>query len=376
MAKIISLFNHKGGVSKTTTTFHLGAMLTKLGQKVLIVDADPQCNLTGLVLGIDEELFEFYNSKQNYDIYNSLATAFGFPTQLKDVSKEGIPNPTKTKEIPGLYLIAGHVDFAKFDLQLATAMLSSTSIPLLKPLLGSINSLIRKTAERHDFDVVLVDMSPNISATNMSIFMASDYFIVPTSPDFFCYQSIDSLSKVFPDWSKRLKDFKDGETLPKPNPKMLGVISQNYRAYNTNKKQGEEMFDSSNEDMSKEYKKWADKIREITNRDLVKILKEQDMVIDEKLFRKFVDYDEPYNLANIKDFNSLVAISQRLSKPIFDIVQKDTPWSGSVWAKEKDQTGAKYAILRARKVYKQMSTAVANMIGLEIKEIDTTETEV
>ena len=51
--KIISLFNHKGGVSKTTTTFNLGWKLADLGYKTLIVDADPQCNLTSLVLDYD-----------------------------------------------------------------------------------------------------------------------------------------------------------------------------------------------------------------------------------------------------------------------------------------------------------------------------------
>jgi cellulose biosynthesis protein BcsQ len=50
MAKQIALFNHKGGVSKTTTTFNLGWMLASKGKKVVIVDCDPQCNLTGMVL--------------------------------------------------------------------------------------------------------------------------------------------------------------------------------------------------------------------------------------------------------------------------------------------------------------------------------------
>jgi chromosome partitioning protein len=78
MAKVISLFNHKGGVSKTTTTFHLGWKLARLGKKVLIVDADPQCNLTGLTLGLEDynSLFAFYDSKQNTDIFSSLAPTF------------------------------------------------------------------------------------------------------------------------------------------------------------------------------------------------------------------------------------------------------------------------------------------------------------
>lgn len=49
--KSIAFFNHKGGVSKTTTTFNLGWMLATLGKKVVMVDLDAQCNLTGLVLG-------------------------------------------------------------------------------------------------------------------------------------------------------------------------------------------------------------------------------------------------------------------------------------------------------------------------------------
>ena len=53
MSKSICLFNHKGGVSKTTTTFNLGWSLAALEKKVLIVDLDSQCNLTGLVLGFD-----------------------------------------------------------------------------------------------------------------------------------------------------------------------------------------------------------------------------------------------------------------------------------------------------------------------------------
>jgi len=51
MAKKIALFNHKGGVSKTTTAFNLGWALAANGRRVVLVDADPQCNLTGLILG-------------------------------------------------------------------------------------------------------------------------------------------------------------------------------------------------------------------------------------------------------------------------------------------------------------------------------------
>ncbi len=54
MSKVIALFNNKGGVSKTTTCFNLGWMLAERGKRVVMVDADPQCNLTGMVLDLSE----------------------------------------------------------------------------------------------------------------------------------------------------------------------------------------------------------------------------------------------------------------------------------------------------------------------------------
>jgi cellulose biosynthesis protein BcsQ len=54
MAIVISFFNHKGGVSKTTTAFYLGWMLARKGKRVMLVDCDPQCNLTGMVLGLED----------------------------------------------------------------------------------------------------------------------------------------------------------------------------------------------------------------------------------------------------------------------------------------------------------------------------------
>ena len=361
MTKVISLFNHKGGVSKTTTTFHLGWMLANLGKKVLIVDADPQCNLTGLTLGIEkyDDLFRFYDSKQNNDMYSSLAGVFGFNNGT------GFENGVQSKETKNenLSLLAGHINFAKFDLQLATALTSSSSIPVLKPLLSSINKLIRKTAERGKFDIVLIDMSPSISATNMCVFMASDYFIIPTSPDFYCYQAIDSLSEVLPEWSKRMEPFKDGITLPEGNPKMLGVVSQNYRVYGADNQEGSKMTSA--------FAEWADKIATITNKKLAPSLKKLDMIVSEDLFKKVVDYDKPYNLANIQDFNTLIPISQKLSKPIFELIEEDGNWGGAVWSKKQNNkdVGVKHKIEESKIIYERLAKSICGLLELPM-EVD------
>lgn len=80
MASVICLFNHKGGVSKTTTTFNLGWMLARHNKRVMMVDCDPQCNLTGMVLGLeginDASSIEGYQDGHPLNIKEGLAPAF------------------------------------------------------------------------------------------------------------------------------------------------------------------------------------------------------------------------------------------------------------------------------------------------------------
>ncbi len=121
--QLIALFNHKGGVSKTTT-FNLGWMLANKGLNVLIVDADPQCNLTGLALGINnyDGLADFYSKKNNSNIYDSLAGQFGFADTTVNLNTGIDVSSTNNAH---LKILAGHISFSKFDLQIATALTSS-----------------------------------------------------------------------------------------------------------------------------------------------------------------------------------------------------------------------------------------------------------
>ena len=349
MVKVIALFNHKGGVSKTTTTFHLGWMMALFGKKVLMVDADPQCNLTSLALNIEDNdsLVAYYDSKKNTDIYASLAGVFGLADGV--VNLDGGVATQAIRE--RLHILPGHVKFGFFEPIIATALTTSDNLPTLKPLIGAINKLIRKTGERGQFDYVLVDMSPSISSTNMSLIMSSDYFLIPTSPDFYCYQSIDSLSEVFLTWVTKMKPFKNGIILPAKNPKLLGIISQNYRSYGGN--------------MTKAFEQWATKIKKTTKEVLVPPLTAVDMVISEEAFKRCVRADSPYNLAKIQDFNSLIPTSQRLSKPIFSLQQEDGngKWQGATWERKQNRknVGIKYNIEEAKKVYKDLAIAVCNL---------------
>lgn len=82
VSKIV-FFNHKGGVSKTTTAFHIGWMIAKMGHKVLLVDGDPQCNLSALFLG--DQFDEYYEKEEtmSQNIKDGVKVAFdGKPTPI------------------------------------------------------------------------------------------------------------------------------------------------------------------------------------------------------------------------------------------------------------------------------------------------------
>ena len=78
MTKVICLFNHKGGVSKTTTAFNLGWMLAEKGKRIILADFDPQCNLTGMVMGFKgvDDLEAIYTSAPPNNVKDGLAPAF------------------------------------------------------------------------------------------------------------------------------------------------------------------------------------------------------------------------------------------------------------------------------------------------------------
>lgn len=373
LASIISLFNHKGGVSKTTTVFHLGWKIATLGKRVLIVDADPQCNLTGLTLGLDDydSLVNFYDSKQNTDIFNSLAPEFSLEGASHSILSLTSITPTKNGN---LFILAGNIRFSELDTQIATAMTSSNTLPVLRKFVGAFNSLMRKIAAEHDIDIVLVDMSPSVSSTNQCILMSSDYFLVPLSPDFYCYQAIDSLSNVLPKWAEEIKPFKKGGNSPLPtsNPKMLGFITQNYRIYTTASGSSKHKKIDQPKQMSRAYSDWLDRIKEVANRRLVPALTSSAMMIKKEHFTDSVTHDSPYHLGGVQNFSGLIPVSQKLAKPIFELSKEDGNWSGARWMWEKNgkENGIKVNIEEADRVYLGLAKSVLSMIELDKKHIN------
>ena len=320
MAQKIALFNHKGGVSKTTTTFNLGWMLASKGKKVILVDTDPQCNLTGMALGEQTEddearIAEIYQTRSN--IKTGLAPAF--ESQPKAIEAVDCI-PIEGRE--GLFLLPGHVGFAEYEVTLGIAQELSGSIQALKNLPGSITDLLDKTAQKFDADYILIDMSPSLGAINQNLLMTSDFFIVPTTADFFSVMAIDSLAKVLPKWYAWAKTASSLPVLkeasyPFPDIKLcfLGTIIQNYRII-----RGKE---------TAAFEKWIQKIEEDVSSKFVAVLNKSNMMLPHQIYTE-QGMNHSYCLTKISNFNSLIALSQEHQTPVYDLTPQQLRQTGIV----------------------------------------------
>jgi cellulose biosynthesis protein BcsQ len=319
MAKRIALFNHKGGVSKTTTTFNLGWMLALKGKRVIMVDADPQCNLTGFVL--DEEEFEdFYENPKNDNLKSSLAPAFEAQPKLIEPAKcLSIKDKVKGGEVEGLFLLPGHLNLSDYEVTLGIAQELSGSLHTLKNLPGSFSYLFEKTAKKYEADYLLIDMNPSLSSINQNLLMTSDYFLVPTSPDYFSFMALNAFKTILPQWATWAKDAMSSPTLqkatypfPQITPKFLGIVVQNYREYK--------------KEPTKAFQKWIDKIEQVVSDSL------SDSLFFELKNNEMTLRQNKYNaiLAKFSDFNTLIALSQIHKTPIFALSEEQIGHTGVV----------------------------------------------
>lgn len=320
MAKIICLFNHKGGVSKTTTAFNLGWMLASLGSRVILADFDPQCNLTGMVLGYQgiEDLQNSYNQDPPNNVKDALFPAFE--------SKPKLLTGAECHEIvgrPGLLLLPGHIALAEYETTLGVAHELTGSLTALKNLPGSIRYMLDRTAEKYAADYILVDMSPSLSPINQNVLMTSDFFIVPLHPDYFSTMALNSLAASLPRWAKWAKTAHSLEILrdadypfPELHTKFIGAIIQKYRPRNGK--------------ASAAFQRWIDELERGLETVLVPSLEKAGLV-DVEQFTSRISSSPWEAILNVADFNSLIALSQEHQVPVYALTPEMTGQHGAVW---------------------------------------------
>jgi cellulose biosynthesis protein BcsQ len=333
--KTIAIFNHKGGVSKTTTTFNLGWILAEHGKRVIMVDADPQCNLTGLILGYNKtELEDFYKKPGVNNLRAGLAPAFESQPRLIEAV-----DCIEVAGREGLFLLPGHINLAEYEITLGISQQLSGTIVTVRNLPGAANYLFEKTAKKYKADYLIIDMSPSVSSINQNLLMTSDYFIVPTAPDYFSVMAIDSLRSIIPRWNhwsvqaQSMDVFTEATyPYPKKTPKFLGTIVQNYRL-----RAGK---------ASSAFQSWINEINKSVNNQLIPALASCSMLLPDDKYKE-INVQDNYLLTQVSDFNSLIAYSQKEQTPVFALSANQLVSGGKVVERQEASIKAFKAIFDA-----------------------------
>lgn len=293
--KTIAFFNNKGGVGKTSLVYHLAWMLNEQGYRVLAVDLDPQSNLTSAFL--DEDKMEALWPEGPHP-----STILGAVQRLMDRLGDIEPlSPSLLTE--GLSLVPGDIGLGAFEDRLGQAWTdclsdnASTAGDAFR-VVTALYRVITSAGQLSDSEVALIDVGPNVGALNRAALIAADFVVIPIGADLFSLQGLRNLGPTLREWragwSKRLKEqVPAGLTVPQGSMQPLGYVLLN---------------PSVRENRPvKAYLKWANRMPSVYRKAVLGEPEAPGMAADE----------DPFRIAMIKHYKSLMPMAQDARKPMF-----------------------------------------------------------
>jgi len=200
--KVLSFFNNKGGVGKTTLTCNLAAHLARQGHRVIVVDVDPQCNATILTLGEDRAAPLYWTeepSEEQARVTNLWSILE--PIELGEASIMSKVSPIYAASNRFAFdLIPGHPRVSIIEDRLSNAWRDAIG--------GDIGGLRRTNwvvtlaadlAPR--YDLMILDLGPSLGSLNRTALLGSDFFVTPMGADVFSILGLRNISSWLRDWT-------------------------------------------------------------------------------------------------------------------------------------------------------------------------------
>lgn len=320
----LTIYNHKGGVGKTTLSVNIASALARRGKKVLLVDSDPQCNLTSYLLSDDfvDELLNTSDSLKGRTLW----------TSLKPIHDEnGNILPIAPYEVGNIHLLPGDIRLSEFE-----EFLGEAWTDCFRRRLGGLRAtnamtnLVNAICADYEFDYVFFDTGPNIGPLNRVLLLSSDYFIVPVACDLFSVRALStlgqSLKKWIIDWDTISDLAPDDVEMMKGKPRFLGYIPQRFKEYG--------------QTMAQEPQKYLHQIRRRINAAVSQVLRGIDSDLAPPASSDPV-------VGKVKDFSRLVQIAQREGCALWESSLQASYNDDKAKAKRAFDDIAKYIILEA-----------------------------
>lgn len=299
---VLTVFNNNGGVGSTSLVYHLAHMLAEQGTIVVVLDLDPQANLTSAFLDEArlESLWDIDPGDSGKTIHHCLSPLY-----------EGgdLKSPQLLDLGPDLHLLPGHLTLADFEELLSQEWPNSlNSGELYRPfrIQTAFWQLAQMAAASRQAELILLDVGPNLGAINRSALIASDHLLIPLAADLFSVQGLTNLGPTLTRWRREWKKRLENWDIPKfdlPIGKIrpIGYVLQ----------QHSERLDRPD----KSYRKWAERIPQAYR---------QYIIGEEYSSGSLPSLDsDPYRLVSLKNYPSLVPMGQEARKPIFRLTIAD-----------------------------------------------------
>ncbi len=325
---VVAFFNNKGGVGKTSLVYHLAWMFAERGHRVLAADLDPQCNLTAAF--VDEDRLEeiMIGNQPSLSIYGAISP---LKAGTGDIA---IPHIEALDE--KLALVLGDMALSIFedDLSEVWPKCLSPNEERAFRVTSAFWRVMQEGAKRHEADLILVDLGPNLGAINRAALIAADYVVIPLGPDLFSLQGLRNLGPVLESWrvgwrkrlDERPKDFID---LPEARIQPIGYIIMRHSV----------RFDRP----VKAYDRWIARIPSTY----------AEYVLQEEAGTALAVDADPNCIATLKDYRSLMPLAQEARKPMFFL----KPADGALGAHTSAVTGA-------YKDFRALTEQIADRINL------------
>jgi len=299
--KSVGFFNNKGGVGKTTLLCNVAASLAiQHNKKVLVIDADPQCNASAYILK-EEDLERIFLNNNFYSIdsfFDPVRRGQGYPQEMPEIV---------SSERFNVDLIVGSPKLSIREDLLATDWAATRNgehrgfqtTYVFKELISRL----------HHYDIIMIDMGPSLGALNRSVILGVDTFLMPLSVDIFSMMAVENIIKSFNTWKSALSDAIEKYIEAENTPFMIankkvewdlsfaGYVMQQYKA------------------------KSKSGVREPVAA-FERIISKQKTELVE-LCNFFNSNIDDLNLGEIPTLSSVVPLSQQAHAPIFELSAKD-----------------------------------------------------
>lgn len=320
--RTIAFFNNKGGVGKTSLVFHLAWTYADAGKRVLMVDLDPQSNLTAMCMSEErlEELWEPPGAERK-SIRGAVQPIVDGTGDIKKAHLEALDGRVA--------ILPGDIRLAEYEQKLSDAWpRTMDQDPAAFRIASSFHRVIHLAAKDHEADLVLIDVGPNLGAINRSALIAAEFVVTPLGADLFSIQGLKNLGPSLQSWRTQWNDRLERNPVPNldlPGGRMdpLGYVVMQPNLYGGI--------------VTKAYQRWLCEIPAVY----------AEKVLARSLPEGTTIATDAYALGILKHYRSLMPMAQSVRKPIFHLTAADGA-IGAHWS----------AIQEVRKDFAKLARAI------------------